>query len=105
MNQDKLSQTSKQGCIIHLPSALVTAGDQLCSAASPPASHFPQKIAKLCKEHIGDKNLVGMSNDKTGTVSRQELSSFLQALHGAVLEWGQLAWASATRAWPPPSCA
>lgn len=48
LNQDKHSQTSKQGCIMHLPSALVPTRIQLYPTAQPPASHFPQKTAKLC---------------------------------------------------------
>lgn len=64
LNQDKLSQTSKQDCITHLPSVLVTSGIQLYPAAQSPASHFPQKTVQLCQQHTGDKNLVEQRQDQ-----------------------------------------
>lgn len=91
LNQDKRSQTSKQGCIIHLPPTLVPPRIQLYPTAQPPASHFPQKTAKLCRQHTGDKTVVGKS--KTSPARRQELPWFREALLGAGPKWGP---------WPQP---
>lgn len=94
LNWGEFSQMSKQGCIIHLQSALVTAGIQLYCAVWPSASLFSQKTGKLCQKHTKPKNLV---------VTQSVLQAVL--VHTSpVKSCPHLRALSASRAQPAPNC-